>query len=299
MNMLSFIKILNENVETVCEKLKSSYRGKNRTIEHLSKIKNKTSKPDSTLSFIINEEYYDEFLSSTFKVLLVTKETFDKLNVQDDITYIFVNNPKESYYFLINKIYSTDNYQLIDNHVDKSAQIDPSSHLDDNVYIGKNVKIGRNCSILKNTIIEDNVVIGDSCVIGSTGLDSYIGKDGNRILIQSVGGVKIEKNVTIKNFCNVDRGSGGRFTNIQKGALIGSHTHLAHDVVIGRSSLVIEGAVIAGHVKIGSNVTLGLKTSILQNVKINDNAKTGIGTVVTSDVKMGQFVIGNPGRILK
>ena len=63
--------------------------------------------------------------------------------------------------------------------------------------------------------------------------------------------------------------------------------------------MIIDGSIIAGHVKIGKNVVLGLNTSVLQNIKIHDNAKTGIGTVVTLDLKEDQFMIGNPGRILK
>ena len=299
MGMHNFIKIINEDVETISEELETNYYGENKFVEHLSKLKNKTQNHDSTLTYIINEDYYEEFLKSSFKILLINKETYEKIRTKPTITYILTESPKESYAILSNYIYKKNNYDLVDGEIDKSAVIDESSFIDKNVQIGKNVRIGRNCSILKNTIIENNVVIGDNCVIGSTGLDSYINNDNDRILIQTIGGVRIRENVTIKNFCNIDRGSGGRFTSIEKGALIGSHTHLAHDVIIGNSSMIIDGSIIAGHVKIGKNVVLGLNTSVLQNIKIHDNARTGIGTVVTLDLKEDKFMIGNPGRILK
>ena len=297
--MHNFIKIINEDVETISEELKVNYYGENKNVEHLSKLKNKTQNHNTTLTYIINEDYYEEFLKSSFKILLINKATYKKIKIEPTITYILTESPKETYAFLSNDIYKKNNYDSVHGEISKLAVIDDSSYIDKNVQIGKNVRIGRNCSILKNTIIENNVVIGDNCVIGSTGLDSYINNDNDRILVQTIGGVRIKNNVTIKNFCNIDRGSGGRFTSIEKGALIGSQTHLAHDVIIGDKSMIIDGSVIAGHVEIGKNVVLGLNTSVLQNINIHDNAKTGIGTVVTIDLKENQFMIGNPGRILK
>jgi serine acetyltransferase len=41
---------------------------------------------------------------------------------------------------------------------------------------------------------------------------------------------------------------------------------------------------------------LGINTTVLQNIKIGSYSKTGIGTVVTNDIKENTFVIGNPGR---
>ena len=64
-------------------------------------------------------------------------------------------------------------------------------------------------------------------------------------------------------------------------------------------SIIIDSCKIAGHVEIGRNVSLGINTTILQNLSIGDYASTGIGTVVTSDLKSNKFMIGNPGRVIR
>ena len=44
---------------------------------------------------------------------------------------------------------------------------------------------------------------------------------------------------------------------------------------------------------------LGINTTILQSLSIGDYASTGIGTVVTTDLKSNKFMIGNPGRVIR
>ena len=64
-------------------------------------------------------------------------------------------------------------------------------------------------------------------------------------------------------------------------------------------STIIDSCTISGHVKIGRNVLLGINTTILQSISIGDYASTGIGTVVTTDLKSNKFMIGNPGRVIR
>lgn len=293
------LKILNLKVKNFCEQFDLDFIGENRKIEYLSKLKNTTENHENTFSFVLNKELYEEFLLTGFKILVLSSDLYSQIEKNEKVTYIISSEPKNTYYQLNNYIFKNNKFEEITSKIDKTSYIDPTSFIDKNVQIGSNVRIGKNCSIYKNTIIESETLIGDNCVIGTTGFDVYHKGDNKQDICETVGGVKIGSNVRIKNFTNIDRGSGGRFTTIKQGVAIGSFVHIAHDVVIDDMSIIIDSCKIAGHVKIGRNVSLGINTTILQNLSIGDYASTGIGTVVTSDLKSNKFMIGNPGRVIR
>jgi len=293
------LKILNLNVKNFCEQFDLEFIGENKKIEYLSKLKNTTENHENTLSFVLNKELYEEFLLTGFKILVLNSELYFQIEKNEKVTYIISSEPKNTYFQLNNYIFKNNIFEEVTGKIDKTSSIDPTSFIDKNVHIGSNVRIGKNCSIYKNTIIESETLIGDNCVIGTTGFDVYQKSDNKQDICETVGGVKIESNVRIKNFTNIDRGSGGRFTTIKQGVAIGSFVQIAHDVVIDNMSIIIDSCKIAGHVKVGRNVSLGINTTILQNLSIGDYASTGIGTVVTSDLKSNKFMIGNPGRVIR
>lgn len=296
---MKYIKVLNLDTEEVCGLFNLKLIGNNKKIEHISILNAITNKPQNTLTFVSDKKFIDEFRASDFKILLTSEKLYENTKQDLSNTYILGELPKLYFSKLINYIYSNKRFQYIDKKIDPTSRIEKSTCIENNVQIGKNVRIGRNCTIKKNTIIEDNSIIGDNCTIGSTGFSVYEDTTGYQVLINSIGGVLIENNVTIKNNVNIDRGTGGRFTTLQTGSAVGSNVHIGHDTNIGRSSILIDGTTIAGHVLVGKNVTLGLGTLVLQNVHIENNSKTGIGTVVTSKIPDGKFMIGNPGRIIK
>jgi len=293
------LKILNLKVKKFCEQFNLEFFGEDRKIEYLSKINNRTENHENTLSFALNKEFYEDFLLSGFKILVLDDDLYSQIEKNEKITYIIASSPKKTYFELNNFIVKNNKFEGISGKIDKTSFIDPTSFVDNNVQIGSNVHIGKNCSIYKNTIIESGTHIGDNCVIGTAGFDVYQKDEHKQDISESVGGVKIESNVRIKNFTNIDRGSGGRFTTIKEGVAIGSFVHIAHDVVIEIMSTIIDSCTISGHVKIGRNVLLGINTTILQSISIGDYASTGIGTVVTTDLKSNKFMIGNPGRVIR
>ncbi|WP_281544091.1 acyltransferase [Grimontia sp. SpTr1] len=79
-------------------------------------------------------------------------------------------------------------------------------------------------------------------------------------------------------------------------------------VVIGEYSYIAKGAMILTHdfinarhinTKIGNNVFIGSNAIVLPGVTIESGAIVAAGSIVTTDVKSGQIVAGNPARVMK
>jgi UDP-3-O-[3-hydroxymyristoyl] glucosamine N-acyltransferase len=175
------------------------------------------------------------------------------------------------------------------------AYIDKNAVLGDNVqvhplcYVGKNVKIGDNtilypgvkiyydCEIGKNCIIHSNTVIG------ADGFGFAPNPDGEFEKIEQIGNVVIEDNVELGALVTIDRAIAGS-TIIRSGVKLDDHNHVAHNVEIGKNTVMAAQGGIAGSAKIGENcmfggqVGIGPHSNIANRTKMQ--AKAGIaGTV--------------------
>ena len=93
---------------------------------------------------------------------------------------------------------------------------------------------------------------------------------------------KIGKGVQLKH--------GGLGIVLHDNAVIGDGSILFHNVTIG-------GREKHGTPTIGKNVYIGCGASILGNVYIGDNARIGANSVVLTDVKKGDTVVGIPAKV--
>ncbi|NBC57057.1 MAG: hypothetical protein GVY05_02065 [Bacteroidetes bacterium] len=89
------------------------------------------------------------------------------------------------------------------------------------------------------------------------------------------------------------------------GILIGDNTHISRNVFIYTSNHNYEGEALpydnriyTKEVVIGSNVWIGMNVCITPGVNIGEGAVIGMGAVVSSDVKPGDIVGGNPNTII-
>jgi UDP-3-O-[3-hydroxymyristoyl] glucosamine N-acyltransferase len=112
-----------------------------------------------------------------------------------------------------------------------------------------------------------------------------------------MGGVLIGENVEIGSNTCIDRGSLGD-TQVGDGCKIDNLAHVAHNVVLGRNTLVIANSMLGGSAKVGANVWIAPSVSVLNQVSVGDGATLGMGAVVLKDVPSSKIIIGNPGREL-
>lgn len=169
-----------------------------------------------------------------------------------------------------------------------------------NVYIGHSVKIGENCLIYPNVVIRENTCIGNNViihsgtVIGSDGF-GYTMVKGKRVKIPQRGNVIIEDDVEIGANVTIARARFGS-TIIRKSVKIDNLVHIAHNVEIGESSIIIAGVVIAGSAKIGKNVILAGHSGVDGHITIGDNVKVGAKSGVMKDIPPNTMVAGFPAR---
>ena len=100
---------------------------------------------------------------------------------------------------------------------------------------------------------------------------------GKGVVIES--GVNISANVTIGDFV---------FVNLC--------ANVTHDVAVGSYTTVAPNAVVLGRVLIDAESYIGSNSTILPDLRIHRGAIVGAGSVVTTHVKPGKIVVGNPAK---
>lgn len=219
--------------------------------------------------------------------------------------FIKVKNPKIVFLRIVKEFFV--NKQKYGIH--KSCIIDPSSKIHKDVYIGPNcvignVKIGSNVVIHENCSIGDNTVIGDSVriksntVVGGDGFGYGLNEYGAREKFPHIGGVIIEDNVDIGSNTCIDKGALGN-TIISTGTKIDNLVQIAHNVKIGKNSMIISKTVILGSVIIGDNTWISPSCSIKDGISIGSNVVIGLGSIVLKNVPDNEMWLGSPARRIK
>jgi len=167
--------------------------------------------------------------------------------------------------------------------IEPSALIGEGTEIHSHVTIYAGVRIGQRCRI------------SAGCVIGAEGFGYERQVTGGWVRIPHIGGVRIGNNVEIGGNTCIDRGTLAD-TVIEDGVKIDNLVHIAHNVLVGRDTLVIANSMIAGSVRIGERVWVGPGTSIREQLVIGSDSKIGMGSVVVKDVRPNTLVYGVPAR---
>lgn len=185
-------------------------------------------------------------------------------------------------------------------YVGRKTVIGDYTKIYENVYIGDGVKIGKYCvlypgvCIYPGTEIGDNVIIHANAVIGSDGFGYAPLEDGTWKKIEHTGNVIIEDDVEIGANAGVDRSQMGS-TIIRKGCKIDNHCQIAHNVEVGKNTVMAAMCGIAGSTKIGEHCILGGQVGIAGHLTVADNTSFGAQTGLISNIdKPGQSYFGTP-----
>lgn len=184
--------------------------------------------------------------------------------------------------------------------IEKKAVIGAGSRIFAQAYIGKGVEVGKNCIIFPGVKIYHDTEIGDNCVIHS---NSVIGSDGFGFTpddkgtyhkIPQVGRVVLEEDVEIGANVVIDRATMGE-TVIGKGVKLDNLIQIAHNVKIGKNTVIAAQAGIAGTAVIGENVVIGGQVGVAGHLKVADRTmiqgQSGIASDVTDE---GSKLYGSP-----
>lgn len=170
--------------------------------------------------------------------------------------------------------------------------------------IGNDVVIGNGTEIRHHVVIADNTVIGRDClikshtVIGEEGFGFERDEMGVPIRIPHLGKVIIGNNVEIGASTVIARGTLDD-TVIEDNVKIDDQVFIAHNVFMGKCSMIIAEAEISGSSHIGEMTWLGPNCSVMNGITIGSNCFIGLGTVVTKSLPNNVVAAGCPARILR
>ncbi len=191
-------------------------------------------------------------------------------------------------------------------HVGPSAVIDEGAVVEKGAVICAGAYIGHFCHIGEETYIAPNVSIMKYCSVGKKCIihsGTTIGADGfgftptfrGLIKIPQNGIVVIEDDVEIGANCTIDRARFGK-TWIRKNVKIDNLVHVAHNVVVGQSSVLIGQCGIAGSAEIGRGVVVSAQAGINGHITLGDACMVAGASAVQHSVPPGQTVIGLPAE---
>jgi UDP-3-O-[3-hydroxymyristoyl] glucosamine N-acyltransferase len=140
------------------------------------------------------------------------------------------------------------------------------------------------------------VIIHSGAVIGADGFGFEM-VDGRQQKIQQLGIVQIDDDVEIGANTTVDRARFGR-TWIQEGVKIDNLVQIAHNVVIGKNSVIVAQTGISGSTRVGERVMMGGQVGIAGHLEISEGtmiaAQSGVSKSLPGGVWFGYPAVPLP-----
>jgi UDP-3-O-[3-hydroxymyristoyl] glucosamine N-acyltransferase len=185
--------------------------------------------------------------------------------------------------------------------IGNNVKIYPQVWIDDNVVIGDNSIIHAGAKIYKKTIIGQNCVLFANVVVGGDGFGFARSQNGIYERTPQLGNVVIEDHVSIGSNSTIDRATlSNESTIIRRGVKIDNLVQIAHNVEIGRNSVIAAQAGIAGSTKIGEECRFGGQVGIAGHIKVANRTEAGGQTGITSSVEEpGLKLNGTPHMKIK
>jgi UDP-3-O-[3-hydroxymyristoyl] glucosamine N-acyltransferase len=312
-------------INQIAAMLRGEVRGNgNEKINMLGKIQDAKK---GQIAFLANPKY-EQYIYTTQASAVIVKKDF-QARKEITATLILVEDAYSSFTLLLEEYHRAVSFQKSgveepsfigkDSSVGKNIYRGAFSYIGNNVKIGDNVKIyphvfvGDNATVGNNTILHPNVKlyadtkIGNDCVIhsgtviGSDGFGFAPQEDGSYKTIPQLGNVIIEDNVCIGANTVVDCATlFGDSTVIRKGVKLDNLIQIAHNVEIGKNTVIAAQTGISGSSKVGENNMIGGQVGIAGHLVIANNtgigAQAGIGKSIKEE---GQRIIGSPAFDVK
>ncbi|HEY5687140.1 MAG TPA: UDP-3-O-(3-hydroxymyristoyl)glucosamine N-acyltransferase [Yeosuana sp.] len=288
-------------------------------VSKLSKIEDGV---EGSLTFLANPKY-TPFIYSTKASITIVNRSFNAENAIET-TLIKVDDAYQSFsklleYYNVIKLNKTGIEQP--SYISKTVTYGDNIYLGAFAYIGDNVTIGDNVKIYPGVYIGDNVTIGDNTVIFSgakiysdtvignfcvLNSGSIIGADGFGFApmengeyskVPQIGNVILEDFVDIGATTTIDRATLGS-TIIRKGVKLDNQIQIAHNVEVGKNTVIAAQTGVAGSSKIGENCMIGGQVGIAGHITIGNNVRIQAQSGIARNVKDNEILQGSPAIAL-
>lgn len=206
---------------------------------------------------------------------------------------------EEPYYFSESSTIGSNEYIGAFSHVAENVIIGENVKIYPNVSIGANTVIGDNCTFFPGVKIYSETTIGNNCVfhagaiIGSDGFGFAPSKEGVYSKIPQIGNVIIEDHVDVGAGTTIDRATLGS-TIIRSGVKLDNQIQIAHNVEIGKNTVIAAQTGVAGSTKIGESCMIGGQVGIVGHLTIGNNVKIQAQSGITKSVQNDETIQGTP-----
>ena len=184
--------------------------------------------------------------------------------------------------------YLGENVKIGDN-----VKIYPNVYVGDNVSIGNGVTLFSGAKIYSDTVIGNNCVIHSSAILGADGFGFAPNEKGEFIKVPQTGNVIIEDNVDVGAATSIDRATLGS-TIIRKGVKLDNQIQIAHNVEIGKNTVIAAQTGIAGSTKIGESCMIGGQVGIVGHITIGNNVRIQAQSGIGRNIKDNEAIQGSP-----
>ncbi|MFD2550918.1 UDP-3-O-(3-hydroxymyristoyl)glucosamine N-acyltransferase [Bizionia sediminis] len=284
-------------------------------VSKLAKIEEGTS---GALTFLSNPKYTPYIYTTKASITIVNKSFVPEKAIET--TLIKVDDAYKAFSKLL-EYYNQVKLNKVGveqpSFISESATIGNNiyvgafSYLGNNVIIGNNVKIFPNCYIGDNVVIKDNTMvfagakiysdslIGEHCVInsgviiGADGFGFTPNNKGEYTKVPQIGNVILEDFVDVGAATTIDRATLGS-TIIRKGVKLDNQIQIAHNVEIGKNTVIAAQTGVAGSTKIGENCIIGGQVGIAGHLTIGNGVKIQAQSGIGKNIKDNEVLQGSP-----
>jgi UDP-3-O-[3-hydroxymyristoyl] glucosamine N-acyltransferase len=184
--------------------------------------------------------------------------------------------------------------------VDAGATIGAGTAICAGSYIGRDSSVGEDCIIYPNVTVRERVTIGDrviihpNAVLGSDGF-GFATAEGVHHKVPQIGTVVVGDDVEIGAGTTIDRGTMGA-TVIGDGCKIDNLVQIAHNVTLGKGTILAAQVGIAGSTKVGEYVVMGGQVGLVGHIEVGDRVQIGAKSGIPKSIPPGEIWFGYPAR---
>ncbi len=288
-----------------------------RTISSVSGIRDAQS---DQLSFIGNKKYQHQLESTKAGVVLVCPDLADApaeertLIVCENVDYAFATviavfaeePPKWPEGVHPSAVVSPEAKLGQGVSINANAVIEAGAEIGDGTVIGAGCYIGHDVKIGAGSLLYPNVTVMYRCVIGRKAVihpGVVIGGDGfgfiptsqGLVKVPQTGIVQIDDDVEIGANTTIDRARFGK-TWIKSNVKIDNQVMVAHNVVVGESSILVAQCGIAGSAELGRGVVLAAKSGVNGHITLGDGVQVAGTSGVVKSLPAGAIALGTPAE---
>jgi UDP-3-O-[3-hydroxymyristoyl] glucosamine N-acyltransferase len=181
--------------------------------------------------------------------------------------------------------------------IEAHSEIGDNSVIGAGSYIGHDSFLGASCLIYPNVTIRERtrigsrVIVHSGAVIGADGFGFEM-VEGHYKKIPQTGIVQIDDDVEIGANTTIDRARFGR-TWIQQGVKIDNLVQIAHNVIVGKNSIIAAQTGVSGSTQVGANVMMAGQVGVIGHLEIGDGTVIAAQSGISKDLPGGAW-FGSP-----